>query len=191
MYMYGHLTEACRKEFAGAIQTETRGNSSKQAQDGDARTEFDRRLKTVKGRVGKYVVNTLRDSGCTTICMDRKFIDDDQLTGGYKKCKLIDGTERKLMTAMADVDTPYVTKRQVTVVCMDNPISDLVIGNVDGAACKCRPKSDMDAWRLHHTCSHYTGTRKSREESCKPPECERRRENRNRCNTSNAEATNQ
>ena len=25
---------------------------------------------------------------------------------------------------------------------MDNPISDLVIGNVDGAACKCSPKSD-------------------------------------------------
>ena len=74
--------------------------------------------------------------------MDRKFIDDDQLTGEYKKGKLIDGTERKLMTAVADVDTRYLTKRQVTVICMDNPISDLVIGNVDGAACKCSPKSD-------------------------------------------------
>ena len=137
--VYGHLAEACRKEFAGAIQVQY---CSKQAQDGDTRTEFDRSLKTVKGRVGKYVVNTLRDSGCTTICVDRKFIDDDQLTGEYKKCKLIVDTERKLMTAVADVDIPYLTKRQVTVVCMDNPTSDLVIGNVDVAACKCSPKSD-------------------------------------------------
>ena len=72
--MYGHLVEAYRKEFAGAIQVQY---SSKQAQDGDIKTEFDRSLKTVKGRVGKYVVNTLRDSGCTTICVDRKFIDDN------------------------------------------------------------------------------------------------------------------
>ena len=142
--MYGHFAEVCRnyKEHAGAIQTDSKPSDSKEVQTDETRTECDKSLNTVKGRIGNHIVNTLRDSGCTAICVDRKFIQEDQLTGQYRRWKLIDGTERKLMTAIADIDTPYLTKKQATVVCMDNPTFELVIGDVEGAACKCNPKSD-------------------------------------------------
>ena len=73
-------------------------------------------LKTVKGKVGNHVVNTLPDTGCNTICVRRKFVRGDQMTGQQKTCKLMDGSERTLKTAVIDIDTPCLKKRGATVV---------------------------------------------------------------------------
>ena len=34
-----------------------------------------------QGKVGKYEVQTLRDSGCSCVVVKRKFVEDGQLTG--------------------------------------------------------------------------------------------------------------
>ena len=51
-------------------------------------------LKMVKGKVGNHVVNTLRDTGCNTICVRRKSVRGDQMTGKQKTCKLMDGSRK-------------------------------------------------------------------------------------------------
>jgi len=44
---------------------------------------------------------------------------------------MIDGTAKRYPTALVDVQTPYFTGT-TEVVCMENPLYDLTIGNVPG-----------------------------------------------------------
>ena len=39
-------------------------------------------------------MGVLRDTGCLTVVMKRSLVTDDQLTGNYEVCALIDGTIR-------------------------------------------------------------------------------------------------
>ncbi|KAJ8049234.1 hypothetical protein HOLleu_01888 [Holothuria leucospilota] len=52
--------------------------------------------------------------------------------GQVTECKLLDNTRRYFKIAHIDVDTPYISGR-VCAVCVDNPVSELIIGNVEGA----------------------------------------------------------
>ncbi|XP_069119292.1 uncharacterized protein [Argopecten irradians] len=63
------------------------------------------------------------------------------MTDGELSCILIDGTERKFRLAKIDVDTPFYVG-ELEVMCMKDPIYDLVIGNVDEA----KLTADVD-WR--------------------------------------------
>ena len=45
---------------------------------------------------------------------------------------LIDGTIKRFPTAIVDLDTPYLSGK-VQVLCMDEPVHDVIIGNVPGA----------------------------------------------------------
>ena len=68
-----------------------------------------------------------------------------QITGQYKKCRLMDGTEKIFETAIISVDTPYIKQRQMAVMCVENLEVDLIIGNIQGARCECDPDS---TWKL-------------------------------------------
>ena len=46
---------------------------------------------------------------------------------------LIDGTARRMPTAMIDIETQFYTGR-IEVLCMKNPIYELIIGNVIGVS---------------------------------------------------------
>ena len=129
--LYGHVAEVCRnsKVIAGTMQV----HHDKQGK------KLNTGLKTTRGMVGNQGADVLRDSGCNSVCVDRKFVSDNQLTGEYKVCKLMDGSELKLPTAIIDIDTPYLKRHNVTAVCMERPSFELVIGDVEGAACKCNP----------------------------------------------------
>ena len=129
--LYGHVAEVCRnsKVIAGTMQV----HHDKQGK------KLNTGLKTTRGMVGNQGAHVLRDSGCNSVCVDRKFVSDNQLTGEYKVCKLMDGSELKLPTAIIDIDTPYLKRQNVTAVCMERPSFELVIGDVEGAACKCNP----------------------------------------------------
>ena len=45
---------------------------------------------------------------------------------------LIDGTVKRFPTAIVELDTPYLSGR-VQALCMDDPVHDVIIGNVPGA----------------------------------------------------------
>ena len=46
---------------------------------------------------------------------------------------LIDGIVKRYSTAMVELDTPYFSGRS-KVLCMDNPVQDIIIGNIPGAS---------------------------------------------------------
>ena len=90
------------------------------------------------------MLNVLRNSGCNSICINRKFVTDDQITGEYKICRLIDGSEIKVKMAVVDIDTSFLAMQGATVVCLENFTFDLVIGNVEGATCGCSPSKEWN-----------------------------------------------
>jgi len=84
-------------------------------------------MPVAEGAVEGTSVNVLRDTGCSTIV-----IPDDKLTGRVERCILIDGTVRYTPRTKIYVQTPFFSGL-TTAICMENPIYDVVIGNVPGA----------------------------------------------------------
>ena len=82
---------------------------------------------TVEGKSAKI----LRDTSCSTVVVRRSLVPDEKLTGQEERCILIDGTIRRTPVAKINVDTLYYSG-QTTAVCMENPIYDVIIGNIEG-----------------------------------------------------------
>jgi len=95
--------------------------------------DVSRRMPLSHGTVGEHPVTVLRDTGCSTVVVRRSLVTDQQLTGREEQCILIDGTVRRTPVAEIDVTTPFFTGR-ITAVCMRDPLYDLIVGNVEGAA---------------------------------------------------------
>ena len=74
------------------------------------------------------------------------------MTGEYVRCKLVDGTVKMVQTAIVDLDTAYLTKKGATVPCLENPVCDLVIGNVIGALCQCNQRR---GWSIETSMAKY------------------------------------
>ena len=85
-----------------------------------------------QGKVGKYEVQTLRDSECSCVVVKRKFVEDGQLTGKTRSVVQVLGTRARLPVAKIHVDTPYLIG-EVQALCADDSLYDLIIANVDGA----------------------------------------------------------
>ena len=151
--LFGHLAEVCRNTGTVIAGTMCVQNSSDTPNFSTGTKGYGTSLKTSKGIVGNHVVNIIRDSGCNSICINKNFVSKKQMTGNLKVCKLMDGMEQKLPTALIDVDTPYLRKRNVTAVCLEKPIFDLVIGDVHGASCMCSPDLEWSSKAL--STSHY------------------------------------
>ncbi|XP_033733588.1 uncharacterized protein LOC117322759 [Pecten maximus] len=83
------------------------------------------------GYIGEVEVSVLRDTGCSGIVVKRNLVSEQQLTSKVVTCVLIDGTVRKVPVAKIVVDTPYF-KGETDVLCFENPIYDLIIGNIPG-----------------------------------------------------------
>ena len=94
---------------------------------------FDRlQLPITEGYVGDKKVKVLRDTGCTGVVVRRSLVDESQLNGVSSDVRLIDDTLRTFPTAVIEVNCPFFTGK-TTALCMDNPIHDLIIGNVNGS----------------------------------------------------------
>ena len=157
--MFGHLEGVCRnrREFSGVMTTRKinrRHDRRQQQNSGTLRRrhqkeeEKSEKLTVVKGKINGHVVNTIRDTGCSTVCVNKRLIGPEQLTGQYKMCKLIDGTEKMFETAIVTIDTPYIKQRQMTVMCIDDLEYDIVVGEIEGARCKCNPDPE---WTIEST----------------------------------------
>ena len=149
--LYGHLVEVCRynKQGASAVRVNHKKVKEKQETVQERETkendEHDEKLKVVKTKVNNHLLRTLRDSGATTVCINKKFVNERQLTGEYSSCRFLNGTVVSAETAIIDVDTPYLKQTEVSAICLTNPTYDLVIGDVPGARCKCNPNPK---WKL-------------------------------------------
>ena len=90
------------------------------------------KMPVCQGKVGKYKVQTLRDTGTSCVVVKRKFVGDRQLTGKTRSIVQVLGTRVRLPVAKIYVDTPYL-KGEVEALCAEEVLYDLIIGNVRGA----------------------------------------------------------
>jgi len=118
------------------------------------------RMPVCIGLMGDQSVSVLRDTGCSTIVVNRELVDDQQMTGGTETCILNDGTVRRAPVAEIEIETPYYAGK-VKAVCMDSPLYDVIIGNGPGV-------SDEDNTRLEEQAVVTTAHVKQR---VKPTAC--------------------
>ena len=89
-------------------------------------------MPTCKGFILNSEVSVLRDTGCSKAVVRSELVSKEQFTGCEQTCILIDGTVRKFPIAKIVVDTPFY-QGQTEALCMDNPVYDIIIGNIEGA----------------------------------------------------------
>lgn len=92
-----------------------------------------------QGWIADKRVSILRDTGCGGVVVRRALIPENSFSGAKKKCLLADGSNIEVSIATVEIDSPYLVG---TVECwgMENPIYDVIVGNVEGA----REPSDPD-----------------------------------------------
>ena len=90
------------------------------------------KLPVTKGVVNGSTVEVLRDTGCTGIVIKKSLINPNQFIEQVQSCMLIDGSILKVPMAHVFIDSPYFTG-YADVMCMKEPVYDLIIGNVPGA----------------------------------------------------------
>ncbi|KAH7941468.1 hypothetical protein HPB49_013988 [Dermacentor silvarum] len=88
-------------------------------------------MPVVDGEIKGRRVSVLRDSGTNTVLVRRSLVDDAEFTGEQTSVVLADGTTRWLPEARVFVSTPYYTGL-VIAKCIEEPLYDIVLGNVPG-----------------------------------------------------------
>ena len=68
----------------------------------------------------------------------------DQLNGKNQMCVLIDGAKISSPVATIEIDTPYL-KGEVEAWCIQNPVCDLIVGNIERARLPGEPDPN---WQL-------------------------------------------
>ena len=108
-------------------------------------------MPVIQGYVGSVPVTVLRDSGCGGVVVKRSLVSEDQFTETIRPCVLIDGTVREFPEARIYVDTPFYTGT-IHALCMENPVYDLIIGNIKGAR---EPSNPDPNWKSQVECETY------------------------------------
>ncbi|XP_041482248.1 uncharacterized protein LOC121429309 [Lytechinus variegatus] len=99
-------------------------------------------MPTCDGSINGKKITVLRDSGCSCVIVRTNLVEKAQFTGKTKLCMLIDRTIRRMLEARLYISTPYF-QGNVTALCVDNPLYDLVIGNITGAR---KPGDEDQNW---------------------------------------------
>ena len=89
------------------------------------------RLHVMNGTVYGQEIQAIRDTGCTTIVVRQNLVHPSQYTGERCVLVMMDSTSRSFPLVRCTVDTP-IFSGEITAVCVPNPVSDLIIGNVPG-----------------------------------------------------------
>ena len=109
-------------------------------------------LPTFEGVVNDHKVEVLRDSGCSTVVVKTSLINPNEFTGKHRQLILIDNSILQVPTAMCNIQSPFFTGR-VEVLCIDQPVCDLIIGNINGIGVfKAFPAPPVSTDKLETTC---------------------------------------
>ncbi|XP_030839572.1 uncharacterized protein LOC115923285 [Strongylocentrotus purpuratus] len=95
-----------------------------------------------EGIINGTRVKVLRDSGCSTTFVKMGLIKPDQFAGEERRCLMIDRTMRTFPVAKVTLDSPFFIG-EVEALCVNNPIYDVVLGNIPGAR---EPKDPDEDW---------------------------------------------
>ncbi|VDH94046.1 Hypothetical predicted protein [Mytilus galloprovincialis] len=89
-------------------------------------------MPVAKGKLGNRVVTVLRDTGCNGVVIKKSLVSIDCFLDDYQTCVLADGSSVKVPIAIITIDSPYY-QGEVKAWCMEQPLYDVIIGNIDGA----------------------------------------------------------
>ena len=117
------------------------------------------RMPVREGVLNNSKVQVLRDTGCSSAAVKMSLVKKHQLTGNDVTCTLIDGTQRRFPLARIQVNMPYFTG-EVEAMCIENPLYDLIIGNVPAVSNTPDPEQRMQG---------NAATTHSKEEKTKRP----------------------
>ena len=84
-----------------------------------------------EGTVNGFQVDVLRDSGSSEFVVAKKYVLDSQFTGRDHEIIFLDNSRCNVKEAFVDIDCPYL-KGKVKASVMENPLFDVVVGNVPG-----------------------------------------------------------
>jgi len=123
-----------------------------------------------RGRVNGTRTMVMRDTGSTKCVVNKSLVKPEQMTGSYELCMLIDRIVKRYPTAMVEHDTPYFIGK-TKVLCMDNPVQDIIIGNIPGASGDqpnlVNTKATVTSNKVDSTQSLHTGIPKANRELSK------------------------
>ena len=89
------------------------------------------RLPLMKGRVEETDVQVLRDTGCNGVIVKYDLVSPQHFTGSRQRIILMDRSVIEVPVAKIRIDTP-VFCGEVYALCVQNPVCDLIIGNIPG-----------------------------------------------------------
>ena len=149
-HRYGHIAQSCTRQKLGIVQKPRNVEKKVVAsccvtnptrklcvvdsdrvgsQNSSAISNRPSELLITQGKVDGHVASVLRDTGCTDVVVKQSLVGDDKLTGQFRKCTLIDGTSRSVPIAVVEIQTQYLSGI-VEALCFDDPVCDIIVGNV-------------------------------------------------------------
>ncbi|XP_075726234.1 uncharacterized protein LOC142767871 [Rhipicephalus microplus] len=96
-------------------------------------------MPVMAGKVAGRRVDVLRDTGCSTVIVRRDLVRDDELTGQTSLIYTVDRSVIRLPEAKVKIETPFYSGI-VSAFCMDDPLYDVIVGNIEGARSPDQPE---------------------------------------------------
>ena len=100
--------------------------------NGACMAEIKDNLPVLSGKVEGKKVKVLRNTGCSGVIIRRELVDETDFTGEMGHIMTVECTIKRAPMAKVEVDTPFYVGT-VEALCLQNPLFDLIIGNVPGA----------------------------------------------------------
>ena len=85
-----------------------------------------------RGHLEGKDVSVLRDTGCGGVVVREGLVDKESFVDGQHEYMMADGSAIKTALANVYIDSPYFVG-EVIAWCMQNPLYDVIIGNMEGA----------------------------------------------------------
>ena len=101
-------------------------------------------LPTSIGFIGKERVHVLHDTGCNGEVIRKGLVNSNEFTGDHKLMMLLDRTIIKVHVAHCQVNTPWYSG-PTDVLYIDDPVYDLIIGNIEGVHSFIDPNTENDS----------------------------------------------
>ena len=121
------------KEAGSGMETlELKSGEKIKVLNGACMAEINDNLPVLSGKVGVKTMEVLRDTGCSGVIIRRELVDETDFTGEMGHIMTLDRTIKRAPMAKVEVDTPFYVGT-VEALCLQDPLFDLIIGNVPGA----------------------------------------------------------
>ena len=90
-----------------------------------------RNLFVYEGRMGDLPVKVMRDTGCTGAVVRKSLVGTKQLTGEWRRYRMLDGTQGTAPVARIELESPCFAG-ELEALCLEKPLYDIIVGNIQG-----------------------------------------------------------